>query len=238
MSELLPRRRWTEAAHGGLTGLLAHTHNGLLALDWDETSMCGDISYALLDELDAASADDLWGQYRHWIENDRLEAYKALARLILTDRTPEQVHRWTVEVARARVADGRMSWVPEIADLVRAVHAAGWEVWVVSGSPTPVVAALATEYGIPTDRVLGMSAPVSDSGHYLDALIEPVTWREGKAQLLQERAGRAPTLALGDSEGDVALLRAARHAVWIDKGDADLIAAAADTHWWRQEAWS
>lgn len=234
----LPRRRWSAAAHAGLTDLIGRggSHR-VAALDWDETAIRGDISYALLDDLDGSTDEDLWGHYRALIARDRLEAYKSLARLLLHGRTRDEVHTWTRTVAEAAVAAGRLAWVPEIADLVAALHATGWEVWVVTGSPTEVVGVLAPRYGVPSDRVIGMDAPTDDGGRYCNELIEPVTWRDGKPALLERRTGRAPDLAMGDSEGDIRLLAAATAAVWIDRGDPELAAEAAKHGWWRQEGW-
>ena len=235
----LPRRRWSEAAYDALAERIStrFDHRPVAALDWDETCIRGDISYALLDDLDSETNEDLWAEYRSLIEEDRLVAYMRLAVLLLEGRTTDEVTAWTHRVARQCVADGTLSWVPEIGDLVHALHRAEWDVWVVTGSPTAVVAALAPEYGIPADRVIGMDAPLDDEGRYLGHLIEPVTWREGKPLLLSRRAGRPPELAMGDSEGDIRLLEAARHAIWIDRGDPELGAAAAAAGWIRQEAW-
>ena len=97
---------------------------------------------------------------------------------------------------------------------------------------------MASEYGIPEERVIGMDAELGDDGRYRNQLVRPVTWRSGKPERLRLRAGRDPDLALGDSEGDIKLLESARHAVWIDRGDTQLEAVASARGWLRQEAWS
>ena len=53
MTEPIPRGRWTERVHQGLCTLLEGDRSAscLAALDWDHTSIRGDISYALFDDL-------------------------------------------------------------------------------------------------------------------------------------------------------------------------------------------
>lgn len=235
----LPRRRWSLSAYEGLSALTDRVDGTpVAALDWDETCVCGDISYALLDDLDASSPEDLWAHYGELIQRDRLLAYKALAVLLMQGKTRDEVRDWTRSVFERSLQTGRIRRVPEIADLVAHLHREGWAVWVVTGSPTEVVATLAPDIGVPEERVIGMEPVVGDDGRYGDRLHEPVTWREGKADLLAARAGRAPALAIGDSEGDIALMRSAAHAIWIDRGDPELEQAASSSGWWRQEAWT
>ena len=98
------------------------------------------------------------------------------------------------------------------------------------------MAALAARIGVDTTRVVGMEPVTGEDGRFVEALHEPVTWREGKVQCLHARAGTLPTLAMGDSEGDIRMLESARYAIWIDRGDPQLRRAARTT-WWRQECW-
>jgi phosphoserine phosphatase len=68
-----------------------------------------------------------------------------------------------------------------------------------------------------------------------------VTYREGKLEAVMAWIGRAPTFAAGDSEGDQWLLRAARHALLVDRGahgDPALRALAREEGWWVQTGWS
>lgn len=231
----LPRRGWSDAPWRGLQELL-HGPPGVVAMDWDETATRGDISYLLLADLDERQPG-VWAALQERIAGDRLLGYRELALLIQTGRTEAEVAAWTRAVAERALARGELRWVSEIRDLTGALHAAGWGVYVVTGSPTPVVAALAREYGIPHEHVIGMGAVPGPDGRFLPELLEPVTWREGKAARFRARVGTVPTLALGDSEGDVALLASAHHAVWIDHGDPVLRTAALARGWWRQEGW-
>ena len=235
----LPRRRWSTDAHDGITALVRKRagQRSIAALDWDETCVRGDISYALLDDLDRESPDDLWAYYGGLVETDRLTAYKELAVMLLKGRTAEGAAAWTQGVYDAAVASGKLALVPEMIDLVAYLHAAEWDVWVVTGSPTAVVSTLSPAIGIPSERVIGMDPIIDEDGRFGASLIEPVTWREGKAELFKRRTGLAPALAIGDSEGDIQLLRSSERAVWVDRGDLELEAAALDHDWWRQEGW-
>lgn len=234
----LPERgRWSDQAWAGLCDLLARPTGGVAALDWDETCICGDISYALLDDLATRALVDPWIAYRDKIAADRLLAYRELAIELLAGRTPAEVRAWTRRVYEAGLGSGKLRRVPEMESLIRALLLRGWSVYVVTGSAGEVVATLARELGLPRDRVLGMDAVLGADGRFTDTLIEPVTWREGKTANLLARAGGPPDLAIGDSEGDIHLLESAGCAVWIDRGDPELSRVAKERAWWRQGGW-
>ena len=239
MTEPIPRGRWTERVHQGLCTLLEGDRSAscLAALDWDHTSIRGDISYALFDDLCKTHPMDLWDAHRQQLDHDVVEAFIDLARQLVRGRTPDEVATWTQRVMEQQVRTGELAWVPEIADLTRVLQQHGWQVWVVSGSPAAVIRPLAERIGIPPDRVIGMEAELDAEGRYVDAIREPGPWRQGKVRLLHERAGTTPSLAIGDSEGDQALLDAAEVAVLIDRGDPVLRRHAARQGWLCQEAW-
>jgi len=108
--------------------------------------------------------------------------------------------------------------------LIDYLRGAGWEVFVVSASPQPVVEAAAALYGVPADHVLGVGTAMRDERLTSDVLA-PVTWRQGKADALRARTGLRPTLALGDAWTDFEMLTDAEAAVLIDRGKADLVKA-------------
>jgi HAD superfamily phosphoserine phosphatase-like hydrolase len=109
--------------------------------------------------------------------------------------------------------------------LVDYLKAAGWEVFVVSASAEPVVAAVAARHGIDADHVLAVRTVVRD-GRLTADVVPPVTWRQGKVDALRARIGRGTSLALGDAWTDFEMLVDAEAAVLIGRGKADLLAAA------------
>ena len=106
MSTLLPPRRWTPSVRQHLDDLIRRPEPGLAALDWDETCIRGDISYALLDDLDEESDRDLWADYRARCELDLLAAYEELALWLVAGRRPEEVGAWTRRVTRSGLDSG------------------------------------------------------------------------------------------------------------------------------------
>ncbi len=210
------------------------------AFDWDETCIRGDISETWLTFLDEVDPGVL-AAYEADCLVDRRRAYEQLAIDLVHGRTEEDV-RDAVEAAfRRGIDEGRIAVRPAIRELVAAMTQRGWEVWIVTASPTPVVQTVAAGYGIAPDRVLGMTSPRGHDGRFLPSLVPPVTYREGKLDAFLEKTGRPPTFAAGDSEGDLWLLQAARYALVIDRGpraDAGLLRQAGASGWWVQRGWA
>lgn len=121
---------------------------------------------------------------------------------------------------------------PQIADLIATLAADGFDVWVLSASPQPVVEAFAARLDIPADHVVGIRNVLDDAGELTadlqgcgkvadgdDALIP---YLEGKrcwmnkvifgvdgpgAADVQLDERRRPVFAAGDSDTDVAFLQ-------------------------------
>lgn len=109
----------------------------------------------------------------------------------------------------------------DMLQMVRRLQNAGWEVWVVSASPGPVVEAVAERHGISRDRVLAVTLDVV-GGVLADRVLSPVTWGPGKVQAIEQRIGRVPVLAFGDARTDLEMLTGAEMGVLVDRGDRDL----------------
>lgn len=230
--------RWSPPVRIGLEQLLAQPADTrpIAALDFDDTCLDGDISHAVLDELDR-EAPGLVDGYRRACEIDLRGAWVGLVGTLCAGRSEDDVAALTATALERGLADGRLRLVPEMQELVGALHAAGWEVWVVTASAAPVVRAVAHHYGVAPERILGMCPRLGADGRYTAEVLEPVTYREGKLEALRARVGRDPDLAAGDSPSDLALLRAARRALLVDRGVPELRAEAERRGWWIQEAW-
>lgn len=119
-----------------------------------------------------------------------------------------------------------------IADLIGALQADGFDVWVLSASPQPVVEAFAAHVDVPADHVVGIRAVVDDAGQLTadlqgcgavaDGEDSQITYLEGKrcwmnkvifgvegpaAAEVQTDDARRPVFAAGDSDTDVAFLQ-------------------------------
>jgi phosphoserine phosphatase len=229
----LPRRRWSAPVHAALGTLLNDAHRGsTAALDWDETTSKGDISLALLADMDPRGA--LRSEYERREQEDVPASWRWLAKTLLVGKTPAEVSRWT-QAVYARRED--VCVVPEMRDLIASLHARAWTVWVVTGSPGPVVSALGHVAGIPPSKVLGIEAKLDANGRYLPELLEPITEGAGKLEVLRSRTSEPIALSAGDRPSDLHLLREARIPIIVDRGERILQAEARARGWLLQEAW-
>jgi len=229
--------RWRPAVHKRLCHMLRTTPPGAVAaFDWDDTCISGDISHALLTDLQGSSGQDLWGPYLKQCQTNRHGAYVQLALTLVAGKTPEQVRSWTKSVMERRVADGQISWSPEIRSLFSAMQGLGWEIWVVTASAQPIVAPLVGEYGLAADRVIGMQPSVLPNGVF-GSPVKQATYREGKLRALISRADH-PTFAAGDSEGDTHLLEAAQESLLVQSHDHPLTPRAKASNWMQQPSWT
>jgi phosphoserine phosphatase len=212
----------------------------IAAFDWDETCIRGDISETWLTYLDEQDPGRL-AAYEAGCRSDRRAAYEKLAIDLVHGHDDVSVRAAVEASFRRAIREGRIGERPAIRELMAAMASRGWEVWVVTASPTPVVQAVAVGYGVPAERVIGMTSPRGEDGRYRPSLVPPIPYREGKLEALLARTGRPPTFAAGDSEGDLWLLEAAVHALVIDRGDRTdprLRARAREAGWWVQRGWS
>ena len=99
---------------------------------------------------------------------------------------------------------------PDMRDLVRSLHKAEAEVWVVSASPSWCVVPGAALLGIPQARVIAARPALGSSGLVQGTLAAPMPTFDEKVTQLVAAARRGPHLAAGNSEYDYALLESAR----------------------------
>ncbi len=113
-----------------------------------------------------------------------------------------------------------------IAAMAAHLQELGFELWVVSASPQPMVQAVAQAlYGLPPERVLGVRS-VEEEGRVGFEVLSPITWRQGKVEAIQQHVGRRPVLVFGDAWTDWEMLTWAQHGVLIDRGKEELRQAA------------
>ncbi len=233
---------WEASIAIGLDDMLAKTAAGtapIAAFDFDETCIHGDISETWLTYLDELEPGRM-AEYRAGCKADRAAAYQKLAIELVRGLTRTEVATLVEAAFRRGIAEGRIALRPSIHQLVASMKHHGWEVWVVTASPTPVVQTVAVNYGIDPERVIGMTSPLGADHRYLPELLQPTTFREGKLDALLARTGRAPTFAAGDTDGDLWLLNAAQYALLIDHGertDPALRERARQAGWWIQRGW-
>jgi HAD superfamily phosphoserine phosphatase-like hydrolase len=222
---------WVPPVRAALELLVPGRGGRVAALDFDGTCVHGDVSETALVLLGEDTGEDLFGAYEAACAVDLRKAYVDFVSVLCAGRTETEVHA----LAR-RTATRGVVVRPAMRELAAALASHGWEVWIVTASPTPLVQAVAPELGVSPDHVLGMDLPIGSDGRYVGGAVKHVTWKEGKVEALDRvRRGR-PDLAMGDTAGDVPMLERADTAVWFDHGKAELAAEAASRGWLVQPA--
>jgi phosphoglycolate phosphatase-like HAD superfamily hydrolase len=205
-----------------------------------ETPACADAIFGIYDGGHTPTGADAW---MHPITLTTNEPYAWLARL-LGGHTPAEVARFAraafEENASAPTSAkqtvgthaGVTGWVrvyPEMRDLVGALQASGFDVWVISASPQHVTEVAAKEVGIAPDHVVGVrNAAEADGrlGYHLESCGDAppdsiITFDQGKrcfinkvvfhqppaAQLPKADAAHRQAFAAGDSDTDVAFVQ-------------------------------
>ncbi len=201
---------------------------------------CTDALYAIYDDGKTPAGAPAW---THAITLTTNEAYAWLARL-LAGHTPAEVaalaHDAYVEASQAPVGAtqtvgshaGVTAYVriyPAMHDLVGALQANGFDVWIVSASPQHVSEVVAREVGIDAEHVIGIRSVTGADGR-LGYSLEPcgdappesvITFDQGKrcfinrvifrrppgAQLPKADAAHRQVFAAGDSDTDVAFVQ-------------------------------
>lgn len=100
---------------------------------------------------------------------------------------------------------------PEVIDLMNALERAGVRVFVVSASGELVVEAAAAALGYPVapEAIYGIRLELEDGRMTTQpAAGYPVTWRQGKVELIRDEIGLEPILVAGDADTDYEMLTA------------------------------
>jgi phosphoserine phosphatase len=106
-----------------------------------------------------------------------------------------------------------LGYRPGVRWMMDRLRAAGFDVWIVSASPKPVVEVGAAAYGVPADHVIGTRLKPEPNGALGIEVVPPIPWRQGKQEAIEALIGRKAALVFGDSWTDVEMLSAAEHGV-------------------------
>jgi phosphoglycolate phosphatase-like HAD superfamily hydrolase len=273
-----PGRDWsvtsptlTAAARAALNAACDATGEPGRPLATRENVACTDALYAIYDDGKTPAGAPAW---THAITLTTNEGYAWLARL-LAGHTPAEIaaltHDAYVEASQAPIGAtqtigshaGVTAYVriyPTMHDLVGALQASGFDVWIVSASPQHVSEVVAHEVGIAADHVVGIrTLPGADGRLGYD--LEPcgdappgsvITYNQGKrcfinrvifhqpaaAQLAKADAAHRQVFAAGDSDTDVAFVQDATDLkLVIDRNRVQLMCNAysdAGGRWLRQ----
>jgi phosphoserine phosphatase len=157
----------------------------------------------------------------------------------------------TTQVVGTRTVNGWLRIYPQIVDLIQAADSRGYEVWVITASPTDVVRALAPLAGIDPDRVVGIRSvtdpagrltytfegcgPVPDGNQSMIPYIEgkrcwvnKVVFGDTSAAAIDRRHDPRQVLGAGDSDTDVAFLRDSTYKLVLNRNKRELMCYAYD----------
>ena len=103
---------------------------------------------------------------------------------------------------------------PEMQALVQKLSRQGCQVWAVSSTNEWIIRAAMRHFELPESRVIASCARVVN-GHVTGQLIQ-VPSGEGKCRAIQQKIGKAPDAAFGNSIWDAAMLGISRVAVAVN----------------------
>ncbi len=110
-------------------------------------------------------------------------------------------------------------------ELIDLLWASGFAVYICSGGGRDFVRVVSEEmYGIPRERVIGSGTTLEyrqGKVYRTKGVEQPIDDGPGKPVHIWTRTGRAPLLAGGNADGDVAMLRTARFSLLIRHDDAE-----------------
>jgi phosphoserine phosphatase len=163
----------------------------------------------------------------------------------------------TTQLVGTRTVNGWLRIYPQIADLIQAAGSRGYEVWVITASPTDVVRALAPLAGIDPARVVGITSltdragrlgytfegcgPVPDGNQSLIPYIEgkrcwvnKAVFGDTSAAAIDRRGDPRQVLGAGDSDTDIEFLRDSTYKLVLNRNKRELMCYAYDNE---DDAW-
>ncbi len=227
---MLTHPGWRPAVRKALEALVPGSPRRVAAVDFDGTCVRGDLSETSLALLAAATTDDVVGAYEAACETDPGAAFVDLVHTLCAGRTTSEVAALGLRALDEGEPFG-LSARASIRELLGALHEHGWEIWLVTASAEPLVAAAASRLAFPPHRVIGMLPSIGPDGRYQRSALLRIPWRHGKVEALERLLGRRPDLAIGDSPDDEPMLAHAHRALLLDHGDSALAARARERGW-------
>lgn len=187
-----------------------------VAFDADGTLWRGDVGEDLMRFLASEGhlprhrgRSGVYAEYERRVAVDPADAY-AYAVEVMADMEHDGLLAMCREFF-ARRYEGRL--LPWVRPMLRRLHEAGHQVWIVSASPAWPVVAAAEALGVSVDRVVGVDCE-RDGGRLTGRVMKPVPCGEGKVHWLRERGVR-PALAVGNGDLDLPMLAYAERGIVV-----------------------
>src|SRR5690606_200998 len=130
--------RWHPEIHAALARMIREVprqiERPLATFDWDDTCLHGDVEETILRGLDARAGGDRVGTYERLLREAGMDPAYEFAACALGGRTEAELEALTEEIVAEALVGGALCERREVKELVEALRAHGWEVWVVSAS--------------------------------------------------------------------------------------------------------
>ncbi|MER7170736.1 haloacid dehalogenase-like hydrolase [Streptomyces mesophilus] len=232
------------------------------ALPTDKNTACADEILSVYADGGTTTGKAAFAGHDH----RRMEPSYAWLAQLTRGRTAHQVQEFAAAARRENLAapigtkqrvgtkdvTGWVRYYDQQRDLIRALRRAGFDVWISSASPEPVVEVWARGVGIAPDRVIGirnvtehgrLTRHLKGCGTVADGDDSMITYIDGKRCWINQEvygmqgaaaervqpAERRPVFAAGDSDTDVSFLRdATALRLVINRNKAELMCRAYD----------
>lgn len=153
---------------------------------------------------------DVWGYYRYLEKKDRQIAYEWYPSLFAGYQEKD-----IIKMADAIYQNVFKNYrYPEMQRLVKFLKLNGYEIYVVSASPTLLVQSAAVYWGIPQENIFGIDIKKDVNGKLTGEVVKPITYAKGKVYTIVEKIKAQPGDALivaGDSlKTDIDMLKLAK----------------------------
>jgi hypothetical protein len=153
----------------------------------------------------------------------------------------------TTQVIGTRTVNGWLRIYDQSKDLIDVAKSHGYDVWVITASPQPVIAAFAPSVGIAADHVIGIRSwldsagkrtysfhgcgTVADNNQSMISYIQgkrcwvnKVIWGDNTATAMLRRPdGERQVFGAGDSDTDIEFLRDATYRLVIDRNKTEIM---------------
>lgn len=162
---------------------------------------------------------DVLGAYRYAIRT--LAGFSVAEINELTLKTIEEEGETTgeTELFGVKIAKG-LRVRSAVREIMEALDREGIDVWTVTASSEPVVAAALKYFNLP-GKCVGMRLK-EENGALVDAFIEPLSVLEGKVECIKQfiHPSVKPLFGIGDSMNDLPMLEYAEIKAVVDRGNA------------------
>lgn len=162
-------------------------------------------------------AELVWDEYEKKIRIEGMESAYRWSSFLFSGWQKKDFLSYTNYVWKKSYEQKRLAIYSGMLKLIEHLKEKSWEIFIVTASPTWAIEAIIEKFELTPKSILGMNLELQN-GYTTSKIIEPYTYGEGKVLAIQKNLGKLPTLAIGDSINDFAMLKSSKLAVALDRG--------------------